>query len=165
MGCKGNKTLESYFIEWTVPSGSLGSPRSVPCRLTAGEAGKSRAAVWPRLWVSIKQYGGGEEECNQPDMPLRCRLRLHTPCAPWWPVVAGRSAPARQQCGRTVVAPPVISLFDPQCSLLGACIWPGSALCEGAVCSVHPPGSLIEIKTIIAPITLPLHRVFGPVQR
>lgn len=93
------------------------------------------------------------------------RLRLHTPYAPWWPVVAGRSAPARQQCGRTVVAPPVISLFDPQCILLGACIWPGSALCEGAVCSIHPPGSLIEIKTIIAPITLPLHRVFGPVQR
>lgn len=83
MGCKGNKTLESYFIEWTVPSGSLGSPRSAPCRLTAGEAGKSRAAVWPRLWVSIKQYGGGEEEkeeeeCNQPDMPLRHAVSVYT---------------------------------------------------------------------------------------
>lgn len=138
MGCKGNKTLESYFIEWTVPSGSLGSPRSVPCRLTAGEAGKSRAAVWPRLWVSIKQYGGGEE-CNQPDMPLRHAVSVYT-----HPVPPGgrwlQDAPARQQCGRTVVAPPVISLFDPQCILLGACIWPESARSarELSVASILP---------------------------
>lgn len=157
MGCKENKTLESYFIEWTVPSGSLGSLGGSSRRIQGGSLATS-VGIYQAIW----RRGGAQPARHAIETG---RLRLHTPCAPWWPVVAGRSAPARQQCCRTVAAPPVISLFDPQCILLGACIWPGSALCEGAVCSIHPAGSLIEIKTIIAPITLPLHRVFGPVQR
>lgn len=158
MGCKENKTLESYFIEWMVPSGSLGSARSVPCRLTAGREqpenpGRQFGRVCGHLSnnTEVRRSGGVQPARHAIEI---CSLCLHTPCAPWWPAVAGRSAPV-------LAAEPLWLLRLYPCLTLdafffGAFIWPGSVLCEGAACSVHPAGSLIETKTIIAPITLSL---------
>lgn len=142
MGCKENKTLESYFIEWMVPSGSLGSPRSVPCRLTAGREqpenpGRQFGHVCGHLSNNTE-----EERRSGGVQPARhaietCRLCLRTPCAPWWPAVAGCSAPV-------LAAGPLWLLLLYPCSTLNAFfLWPlfGREVCsarELLVASILP---------------------------
>lgn len=112
---------------WTLISLSawcLQAPRVSSLPPLSSDGGSSRKIHGGSLGTSVGIYQRTEERSAS----------SHILC----PLVARGCRTLDCQCSRTVVAPPVIHLFDPLCILPAACVWLGSWLCEGAACSLHP---------------------------